>query len=121
MLVRIALLPTSLPYATLVPHRCFHPMMHLHRSIHQFEKVEQFCICSPEGNASWDMMEEMLANAEAFYQSLGLPYHVVNIVSGELNNAAAKKWVPCGFALFCGLWQNMCLCDGRIRCWLRRT
>lgn len=25
-------------------------------------------------------------------QSLGLPYHVVNIVSGELNNAAAKKY-----------------------------
>lgn len=60
--------------------------------IHQFEKVEQFCITSPEGNSSWDMMEEMLGNAEAFYQSLGLPYHVVNIVSGELNNAASKKY-----------------------------
>ncbi len=32
-------------------------------------------------------------------QSLNLPFHVVNIVSGELNNAAAKKldleaWFP---------------------------
>lgn len=60
--------------------------------IHQFEKVEQFCITSPDGNASWEMMEEMLNNSEEFYQSLGLPYHVVNIVSGELNNAAAKKY-----------------------------
>jgi seryl-tRNA synthetase len=25
-------------------------------------------------------------------QALGLPYRVVNIVSGELNNAAAKKY-----------------------------
>ncbi len=25
-------------------------------------------------------------------QALGIPYHVVNIVSGELNNAAAKKY-----------------------------
>jgi seryl-tRNA synthetase len=25
-------------------------------------------------------------------QSLNLPFHVVNIVSGELNNAAAKKY-----------------------------
>ena len=25
-------------------------------------------------------------------QGLDLPYHVVNIVSGELNNAAAKKY-----------------------------
>jgi seryl-tRNA synthetase len=60
--------------------------------VHQFEKVEQFCITSPHDNSSWEMMEEMLANAEDFYQSLGLPYNVVNIVSGELNNAAAKKY-----------------------------
>ncbi len=30
--------------------------------------------------------------AEEFYQSLGLSYRVVNIVSGELNNAAIKKY-----------------------------
>lgn len=33
-----------------------------------------------------------MANAEEFYQSLGIPYRVVNIVSGELNSAAAKKY-----------------------------
>lgn len=60
--------------------------------VHQFEKVEQFCITPPDGNASWEMMEEMLTNAEDFYNSLGIPYRVVNIVSGELNNAAAKKY-----------------------------
>jgi seryl-tRNA synthetase len=36
---------------------------------HQFEKVEQFCVASPEGDASWQMMDEMLASAEAFYQA----------------------------------------------------
>lgn len=30
--------------------------------------------------------------SEEFYQSLGLPYQVVAIVSGALNNAAAKKY-----------------------------
>eukprot|EP00879_Flechtneria_rotunda_P025439 GHRR01027036.1.p1 GENE.GHRR01027036.1~~GHRR01027036.1.p1 ORF type:complete len:261 (+),score=90.89 GHRR01027036.1:1129-1911(+) len=60
--------------------------------IHQFEKVEQFVICSPDRNESWEMMDEMLGNAEEFYQALGIPYRVVNIVSGELNNAAAKKY-----------------------------
>ena len=45
------------------------------------------------------MMDEMINNAEQFYQSLRLPYHIVNIVSGELNNAASKKldleaWFP---------------------------
>jgi len=38
------------------------------------------------------MMEEMMNNAEDFYQALEIPYRVVNIVSGELNNAAAKKY-----------------------------
>ena len=37
------------------------------------------------------MQKEMCALSEQFYQSLGLAYRVVNIVSGELNNAAAKK------------------------------
>ncbi len=45
------------------------------------------------------MMEEMIGNSERFYQLLGIPYRIVNIVSGELNNAAAKKldleaWFP---------------------------
>jgi len=58
--------------------------------IHQFEKIEQFCITSPE--KSWEMHEEMINLSQKFYQSLGFAYRVVNIVSGELNNAAAKKY-----------------------------
>jgi seryl-tRNA synthetase len=65
--------------------------------VHQFEKVEQFCITTPE--KSWEMHEEMIKIAEQFYQGLELPYRVVNIVSGALNDAAAKKfdleaWFP---------------------------
>lgn len=59
--------------------------------VHQFEKVEQFVLTSPHDNKSWEMMEEMIGNAESFYQELGIPYRVVNIVSGALNHAAAKK------------------------------
>ncbi|XP_057333863.1 serine--tRNA ligase, cytoplasmic [Microplitis mediator] len=67
--------------------------------VHQFEKVEQFCLTSPHDNKSWEMMDEMIANAEEFYQDLGIPYRVVNIVSGALNHAASKKldleaWFP---------------------------
>jgi len=41
----------------------------------------------------------MIGNAEAFYQSLGIPYRVIAIVSGALNDAACKKfdleaWFP---------------------------
>ncbi|CAH8546211.1 unnamed protein product [Dicrocoelium dendriticum] len=60
--------------------------------VHQFEKVEQFCITSPHDNLSWEMFHEMIANAEAFHQALGIPYRIVSIVSGELNNAAAMKY-----------------------------
>lgn len=60
--------------------------------VHQFDKIEQFCITTPKDNVSWDAQEEMLENAEAFYQSLGIPYRVVSIVSGALNNAAARKY-----------------------------
>ena len=65
--------------------------------VHQFEKVEQFVYCRPED--SYSHFDEMLAVSEEFYKSLGLPYQVVGIVSGALNNAAAKKcdleaWFP---------------------------
>lgn len=58
--------------------------------VHQFEKVEQFVITTPE--KSWEMQEEMIKIAEQFYQDLELPYQVINIVSGALNDAAAKKY-----------------------------
>jgi len=67
--------------------------------VHQFDKVEQFVVCEGELEVSQKMQEEMILAAEEFYQSLGIAYRVVNIVSGELNNAAIKKfdlegWFP---------------------------
>lgn len=67
--------------------------------VHQFEKIEQFCLTSPHDNKSWEMFDEMITNAEDFNKMLGIPYRIVSIVSGALNNAAAKKldleaWFP---------------------------
>ncbi|KAI9757869.1 MAG: Cytosolic seryl-tRNA synthetase [Chaenotheca gracillima] len=64
---------------------------------HEFQKVEQFVFTHPE--KSWPAFEDMIGLAEEFYKTLGLPYRVVSIVSGALNNAAAKKhdleaWFP---------------------------
>lgn len=50
----------------------------------------QFCVTDPE--KSWEMFDSMIDSSEDFYQSLGLPYQIVAIVSGALNNAAAKKY-----------------------------
>jgi seryl-tRNA synthetase len=58
--------------------------------VHQFEKIEQFIVAAP--SKSWDNFHEMIGNSERFYQSLGIPYRVVSIVSGALNNAAAMKY-----------------------------
>ncbi|KAJ9142619.1 Serine--tRNA ligase [Pleurostoma richardsiae] len=65
--------------------------------VHEFTKVEQFVLTNPE--ESWEMFSTMINNSEEFYKSLGLPYRVVAIVSGALNNAAAMKhdleaWFP---------------------------
>ena len=58
--------------------------------VHQFTKVEQFIFCHPD--QSWDFHEELLRNSEDIYRSLGIPYRVVNVCSGELGNLAAKKY-----------------------------
>jgi seryl-tRNA synthetase len=53
-------------------------------------QVEQFLLTEPE--KSWEAFEDMIKVSEEFYQSLGIPYQVIAIVSGALNNAAAKKY-----------------------------
>ncbi|KIJ63630.1 hypothetical protein HYDPIDRAFT_92039 [Hydnomerulius pinastri MD-312] len=77
--------------------------------VHQFEKVEQFVITAP--GKSEEEFDKMLSNSEEFYQSLGLPYRVVGIVSGALNLAAAKKcdleaWFP-----FQGAYKELVSCS----------
>ncbi|HJJ31906.1 MAG TPA: serine--tRNA ligase [Methanocorpusculum sp.] len=65
--------------------------------VHQFTKIEQFIYCMPED--SWKFHEELLANAEEIFTKLELPYHVVNICTGDIGTVAAKKydieaWMP---------------------------
>lgn len=65
--------------------------------VHQFNKVEQLIFCKPED--SWEIHEELIANAEKIQQKLKLPYRVVNICTGDLGGVAAKKydietWMP---------------------------
>ncbi|PYH40688.1 serine--tRNA ligase SES1 [Aspergillus saccharolyticus JOP 1030-1] len=77
--------------------------------VHQFEKIEQFVLTKPED--SWQAFEEMMATSEEFYQSLGLPYQVVAIVSGALNNAAAKKYDLEAWFPFQGEYKELVSCS----------
>ncbi|MBD3312486.1 serine--tRNA ligase [archaeon] len=58
--------------------------------VHRFNKVEQFVFCKPEN--SWKIFEELRKNKEGIFQSLGIPYRVVNICTGDLGIVAAKKY-----------------------------
>jgi seryl-tRNA synthetase len=58
--------------------------------VHQFNKVEMFAFVEPE--TSWDELERILALEEALVQAIGLPYRVLNIPTGELSSAAAKRY-----------------------------
>lgn len=67
------------------------------KRVHQFEKVEMYHYTTPD--ESYDHLEEIVANAEDLVQRLGLPYRVVQMCTGDLGFAAAKKydveaWVP---------------------------
>lgn len=77
--------------------------------VHQFEKVEQFCITEPE--KSWEMFDTMIGNSEDFYQSLGIPYRVVAIVSGALNLAASQKFDLEAWFPFQGAYKELVSCS----------
>lgn len=58
--------------------------------VHQFNKVEMYAFATPE--QSRDLHERILAIEEEIWQSLGVPYHIINIAAGDLGAPAAKKF-----------------------------
>jgi seryl-tRNA synthetase len=65
--------------------------------VHQFTKVEMFAFSTPE--ASDGLHALMLAIEEDLFQSLGIPYRVLDICSGDLGGPAYRKfdleaWMP---------------------------
>lgn len=65
--------------------------------IHQFNKVEIVRFVQPEN--SYQVLEEMLGDAEDILQALGLHYRVLNLATGDLSFASAitydlEVWAP---------------------------
>lgn len=58
--------------------------------VHQFNKLELYAFCSPD--KSTEMHKIILDVEEKIWQEIGIPYHVVNIPSGDLGAPAAKKY-----------------------------
>jgi seryl-tRNA synthetase len=64
---------------------------------HQFDKVELVQVVHPE--KSYEALEEMVGHAEYILQSLGLPYRVMQLCTGDMGFGAAKTydlevWLP---------------------------
>ena len=58
-----------------------------------------FFFCEKLAYFSWKHLDNMIDTAESLYKELGIAYRIVNICSGALNLAAAKKfdleaWFP---------------------------
>ncbi|MCS7260685.1 MAG: serine--tRNA ligase [Anaerolineae bacterium] len=60
------------------------------KRVHQFEKVEMYWITTPE--SSYEALEQLVADAEDLLRRLDLPYRVVEMCTGDLGFAAAKKY-----------------------------
>lgn len=65
--------------------------------VHQFDKVEMFSIVAPD--RSGDEHDFILTQQRSLMDALELPYHVLNMASGDLGAPAAKKydietWIP---------------------------
>ncbi len=58
--------------------------------VHQFNKLEMYVYCLPEQSQA--MHQEILEIEEEIWQSIGIPYHIINIASGDLGAPAAKKY-----------------------------
>lgn len=58
--------------------------------VHQFNKLEMYAYTTPE--QSREVHEKILAIEEELWQSIGIPYRVINIASGDLGAPASKKY-----------------------------
>jgi len=58
--------------------------------MHNFNKIEQFIFCLQKD--SWKYHEELQKNSEELYQTLEVPYRVVNVCTGDIGSIAAKKY-----------------------------
>ena len=58
--------------------------------VHQFNKLEMYSFTTAEESKA--AHESILAIEEELWQSLNIPYHVINIASGDLGAPAAKKY-----------------------------
>jgi seryl-tRNA synthetase len=58
--------------------------------VHEFDKVELFAYCTPEGAA--EAQADILWRAESMLQDLSLTYRVVDLCTGDLGGSSARTF-----------------------------
>jgi seryl-tRNA synthetase len=58
--------------------------------VHEFDKVELFAYSTPD--QAPDLLESMVARAEALLRQLGLRYRVLDLCTGDIGNSAARTF-----------------------------
>jgi seryl-tRNA synthetase len=76
---------------------------------HQFDKVEMYKFCAPEG--SNDELETMVRDAEDVCRGLGLPHRVKALCTGDLGFAAVKGYDIEVWAPGCDEWLEVSTCS----------
>jgi seryl-tRNA synthetase len=76
---------------------------------HQFDKVEMVKFVAPEESLA--ELEKLVADAEDILKRLELPYRVVEMVTGDLSFAAAKKYDLETWAPGCNEWLEVSSCS----------
>jgi seryl-tRNA synthetase len=79
------------------------------KRVHQFEKVEMYKFTTPE--TSYAELESLVADAEDLVRRLGIPYRVVEMCTGDLGFAAAKKYDLEAWSPGSGEWMEISSCS----------
>lgn len=72
---------------------------------HQFDKVEMYKFCAPEDSVA--EFEQMVADAEATCQALGLPYRLLLKAAGDTSESAHISYDIEVWAAGCGEWLEV--------------
>lgn len=76
---------------------------------HQFDKVEMYKFTTPE--KSYLALDELVEQASDICEALALPYRLVEMVTGDLGFAAAKKYDLEVWAAGCQEWLEVSSCS----------
>ena len=72
---------------------------------HQFDKVEMYKCTTPE--TSYEHLDQLVRHATDIAAALGLPYRIIEMVTGDLGFAAAKKFDVEIWAAGCQEWLEV--------------